>query len=175
MSELDFMEKAESHEEKIICPNCGSVETATVKHTVPWWMYAHICSKCEYYITESEWQPYKEPKFIRFDNNYPKLHNQTEARLLMVIQDISGEMLLNNFPDLTSWDSLRDDGRYYNIAPEKDYMLLLFVGDKNIMFSTLRKQNEENAILYAESVGDVFKIAIEPKGVQNGREQRSER
>lgn len=52
--------KIESHKEKIICPNCGSIETATVKHTVPWWMYFHICLKCEYAIMESEWNKYKE-------------------------------------------------------------------------------------------------------------------
>lgn len=52
--------KAESHEEKIICPNCGSIETATVKHTIPWWTYFHICSKCENTIMESEWNKYKE-------------------------------------------------------------------------------------------------------------------
>lgn len=60
MSELEKIENAESHEEKIICPNCGSIETATVKHTVPWWMYSHICSKCENIITESEWDKQKE-------------------------------------------------------------------------------------------------------------------
>ncbi len=112
---------------------------------------------------------------IRFDNRYPKLHNQKHARLVMVIQDISGEMLLKKYPDFTGWDSRRDDGRYYDIKPEENYMLLLFIGDKNIMFSTLRKQNEENAILYAESVGEMYEIKVEPKGVFYGRKQGSQR
>lgn len=112
---------------------------------------------------------------IRFDNHYPKLHNQKHARLVMVIQDISGERLLKQFPDLTFYDSMRDDGRYYNIKPEENYMLLLFIGDKDIMFPTLRKQNEENAILYAESVGELYRIEVEPKGVFYGREQGSKR
>ena len=116
----------------------------------------------------------KELKEIRFDNNYPKLHNQKHARLVMVIQGILGEMLLKNFPDLTFFDTLRDDEIYYDIKPEESYMLLLFVGDKEIMFSTLRKQNEENAILYAESIGEVYKLKIEPKGGIYGRKQRSE-
>ncbi|MBR1948625.1 MAG: hypothetical protein IKA30_02400, partial [Alphaproteobacteria bacterium] len=84
------------------------------------------------------------------------------------------EMLLKNFPDLTFFDTLRDDGIYYDIKPKESYMLLLFVGDKEIMFSTLRKQNEENAILYAESIGEVYKLKIEPKGGIYGRKQRSE-
>ena len=98
---------------------------------------------------------------IRFDNHYPKLHNQKHARLVMVIQDISGEMLLKKYPDFTGWDSIRDDGRYYDIKPEETYMLLLFIGDKDIMFPTFRKQNEENAALYSESVGELFEVVVE--------------
>lgn len=112
-----------------------------------------------------------ELKEIKFDCNYPKIHGQKLARLVMVIQEISGSMLLNSFGFLTSFDTIRDDGKFYNIDPEKEYMLLLFVGDKNIMFPTLRKQNGENAILYAESVGEMFKITIQPKGENNGRKQ----
>ena len=159
MSELDKIEKVESHQEEIYCPNCGSIEAATVKHTVPFWTYAHTCSKCDYTILESEWDKVKE---IKFNDNFPKLHNQKQARLVMVIQEISGEMLFRNFSELLSFDTRRSDGKYYDFDWEKEYMLLLFVGDKDIMFSTLRKQNEENAILYAESVGDLFKITVEP-------------
>lgn len=112
-----------------------------------------------------------ELKEIKFDNNYPKLHGQQLARLVMAIQEIEGSMLLNNFEHLTAFDTIRDDGKFYNIDPDKEYMLLLFVGEKNIMFSTLRKQNGENAILYAESVGEVFKITIQPRGENNGRKQ----
>lgn len=48
--------RTESHNEKIICPECGSVETATVEHTVPWYSYVHTCRGCGYVIMESEWQ-----------------------------------------------------------------------------------------------------------------------
>lgn len=107
-------------------------------------------------------------KIICFDNNYPKLNNQKHARLVFVIQGLLGEMLLKNFPDLTYYDTLRDDGVYYDIKNDESYMLLFFIGEKGIMFSTLRKQNEENAILYAESIGENYKIKIEPKGVKYG-------
>lgn len=169
MSELDFIEKAESHEEKIVCPNCGSIESATVVHTEPWWMYAHICSKCEYQILESEWNRFEELKEICFDNNYPKLHNQKQARLVLALQEIPGEMLRKNFFDLMMYDTERDDGLYYGIKEDEEYMLLLFVGEKNIMFSTLRKQNQENVELYAESIGELFSITVKSKGASNGR------
>ena len=99
---------------------------------------------------------------IKFDNNYPKLHGQTYGLLAMVIQEIPGSMLLENFECLTAFDTTRDDNKRYNIEADKEYMLLLFVGNKNIMFTSLRMQNKENAELYAESVGLSFKIEIEP-------------
>ena len=117
----------------------------------------------------------EELREIKFDNNYPKIHGQNLARLVMVIQEIPGEMLLTNFEFLTFFDTMREDGKFYDIDPEKQYMLLLFIGDKNIMFPTLRKQNSENAILYAESVGELFRITIESKGENNGREQGHKR
>ena len=45
----------DSHTEKIICPECNNVQTATVDHTFPWYSYVHEC-ECGYVITESEWE-----------------------------------------------------------------------------------------------------------------------
>lgn len=40
----------------ILCPECGSVELATIDtSTVPWWTYIHDCKSCGYTIMESEW------------------------------------------------------------------------------------------------------------------------
>ncbi|MCE5226490.1 MAG: ASCH domain-containing protein [Porphyromonadaceae bacterium] len=42
----------------ILCPECGSVELATIDtSTVPWWTYIHDCKNCGYTIMEyaSEW------------------------------------------------------------------------------------------------------------------------
>lgn len=44
-----------SHEEKIICPECDSIQTGIVEHTIPWHSYVHTCTKCKYIIMESEW------------------------------------------------------------------------------------------------------------------------
>ena len=48
------------HYEKIRCPQCGSVELATVRQTVPFWSYAHECQRCQYLIGESEWEKVDE-------------------------------------------------------------------------------------------------------------------
>ena len=45
----------ESHIEKIICPECKSIQTATVEHTPLWNSYVHECTECGYIIMESEW------------------------------------------------------------------------------------------------------------------------
>ena len=44
---------------RIICPNCGSVENAEIEISMPFNIYIHYCSKCEYVIMESEWAKIK--------------------------------------------------------------------------------------------------------------------
>ena len=43
------------HTEKIKCPECESVQEATVLHTVPFFSFVHFCT-CGYIIMESEWE-----------------------------------------------------------------------------------------------------------------------
>lgn len=98
---------------------------------------------------------------IAFNNNYPKLHRQKHARLLAVITGFSGELLKNRFPDFMYYDTISDDGRYYRINPDETYILLLFEGDKGILFSSFRKDNDENFAKYNTSIGQFFKIKVE--------------
>jgi hypothetical protein len=46
----------ENHTEKIICPQCGLGQMATVLHTVPHWTFIHTCIKCKELIMESDWK-----------------------------------------------------------------------------------------------------------------------
>ena len=42
----------------IICPQCKAVELAEIDHsTIPFSTYIHICSKCNFIIMESDWNP----------------------------------------------------------------------------------------------------------------------
>jgi len=43
----------------IRCPSCGHIQSAKVEETMPWWSYAHECTKCEYTMMESEWEEVK--------------------------------------------------------------------------------------------------------------------
>lgn len=56
-----------SHNETIRCPNCESVQVATVEHTVPWYTYVHTCTNCEYIILESEWGVVDEEELASMD------------------------------------------------------------------------------------------------------------
>ena len=46
--------------EKIVCPNCDSIQDAIVGLGHPWDTYYHHCLSCEYIIMESEWDPLSE-------------------------------------------------------------------------------------------------------------------
>lgn len=101
-------------------------------------------------------------KTIKFNNNYPKLHGQREAKLLMAINEFPEKLLRTKYEALCLYDTIRDDGKYYQSwRAGENFILLLFLGDKNILFTTLRKDNEENRELYNSSIGDVFKIVVE--------------
>lgn len=102
----------------------------------------------------------KTVKSILFDNNYPKLHGQKRAVLCGAITGMTPQFLRDMFPGLIEHDTKRDDGRFYHIIENGVYMLLIFIGDKGIMFPTLRKQNEENLNFYGAARGEEFEIVI---------------
>lgn len=53
-------EKTEKYVE-IRCPQCGHIQKARVRKTLPFYTYVCICKKCGYVITESEWDEVKQP------------------------------------------------------------------------------------------------------------------
>lgn len=59
------------HTEFIFCPECGSLQDATVTHTVPWHIMVHNCTSCHYTITESEWNRATDDEV----NMYKALYN----------------------------------------------------------------------------------------------------
>jgi RNA polymerase subunit RPABC4/transcription elongation factor Spt4 len=52
---MAHLEILSTQPEKIICPNCNSIEDAEVQLTNLWPIYIHECSECKYLIQESEW------------------------------------------------------------------------------------------------------------------------
>lgn len=91
---------------------------------------------------------------IRFNRNYKKLHNQKRATLLRV-DFIEGEDLHKDFIEYDT------EGKY-QIDKSKEYMRLIFIGNKGIPFATLRKNNDENRIKYISLEAKTkFKIVVE--------------
>lgn len=99
---------------------------------------------------------------IKFNDNYPKLHGQKSAKLLMCLSDIPEKLLRTKLRDLFFYDTLRNDGKFYQSwHVGQKFLLLLFLGDKGILFTTLRADNDENRDKYAGAVGEEFEIIIE--------------
>lgn len=48
-----------SHTERIVCPECQSIEEAEVKHSFPSELLYHVCEKCKCEITDTEWDLYQ--------------------------------------------------------------------------------------------------------------------
>ena len=92
-------------------------------------------------------------KEIKFNRNYKKLYNQKKAvlveRLVVYPEELSQEFI--------SFDT---DGKY-KLNMKQCYLVLYFIGNKKIPFTTLRKYNEENVKKYFNSIGEVFKITVE--------------
>lgn len=49
----------ENYKETIICPNCGTIQEATIDLDVPFPVFIHDCVSCKYKIMESEWEVVK--------------------------------------------------------------------------------------------------------------------
>jgi hypothetical protein len=49
------------HLETIVCPDCGSIETATVLHTHPEFCRMHQCDVCKKYIGQFRWRLVAQP------------------------------------------------------------------------------------------------------------------
>ena len=90
---------------------------------------------------------------IRFNHNYKKLHNQKTA-VLAQTGAIKGNTISKEFIDY-------DTDRKFKINRKGNYLYLLFIGDKMIPFTTLRKLNIENVKKYVGREGDFFNVVIE--------------
>ena len=99
-------------------------------------------------------------KKIKFSHEYPKLWKQTQAELIAVrlldVDDIHD--------DLKEYDTLFDDNGYidhYQIPKKGQLIQLIFYGNKQIPFCTLRRYTKEKLDYYKSLIGKQFEIVIE--------------
>lgn len=95
-------------------------------------------------------------KQIKFSHAYPKLHGQTSATLY--------DILLLDRAELTKkfieYDTVYAGGHFP--LPSGKYMVLLFLGNERIPFTTVRPFTQEKFLYYNRYIGGIFDIIIKP-------------
>ena len=121
-------------------------------------------------------------KKINFSYNYPKLWGQKKAELI-AIQIIDAQAVQIN-KDLLEYDTHWEDHTsymkkhpelknimipidslygYYILPKEGKLIQLIFLGDKNIPFCTLRKATKEKYEYYKNNLRNMFEIVVGEK------------
>ena len=137
----------------LCCKKCGKILN---KNNTAMYRNKFYCKECRFFITNNTTK-----NEIKFSKNYPKLWGQTSAKLIAV-EDINIDENTNK--DLLEYDTKADDGSYYELKKGK-YIQLIFLGNKNIPFCTIRsaytKQYGNKKEYYQSKVGEVFYIEYE--------------
>ena len=94
-------------------------------------------------------------KTIKFSHNYPKLWNQTDAKLIGVTI-LPLDFQLDK--DLIEYDTKTSNGEYYKLPKATMLIQLIFIGNKLIPFCTLRRYTPEKERYYMQSIGEKFSI-----------------
>lgn len=89
---------------------------------------------------------------IKFSHEYPKLHGQESALLLAV--ELRGRSDLTE--KFIEYDTAYSGGHYP--LPPAQYMVLIFLGNEMIPFTTVRRWTEEKFRYYHNSIGKMFNI-----------------
>jgi hypothetical protein len=111
-------------------------------------------------------------KQIRFSHNYPKLWGQTKAELLAVRMIDAQAVAINK--DLIEYDTkyifnerydhhgeVQDyDEAYYELPKEGKLIQLIFIGNKQIPFCTLRRYTKEKYEYYQHNIGEIFDVVV---------------
>jgi len=100
-------------------------------------------------------------KIIKFDQPFCKLYGQKQAKLIYK-RPIKKIELIDQFINYDTKYFNKKTNLNYNILGD-DFILLVFIGNKNIPFTTLRKNTEENNKKYV--INEWFYIKINNNGV----------
>lgn len=96
---------------------------------------------------------------LKFNNHYPKLRDYKHCTVIFLISGLTGEIIKQNYETLALIDTLRDDGKYFALDPKQEYLIVFLAGNDGGIFTTIRKDNDENRAKF--QVGSFFKIKIE--------------
>ena len=93
---------------------------------------------------------------INFSHIYPKLWGQTKATLLD-IRILDAQAVQMN-KDLIEYDTNTD---YYPLPTEGKLIQLIFIGNKDIPFCTLRRYTPEKIRYYTKNINELFEVVID--------------
>lgn len=88
----------------------------------------------------------RSPRAIHIEKNIKKTYDEA----------VHGEIYSLRWGE---YDCKADDGSYYPLNKDKTYTQLVFIGNKNIPFTTLR--NKDKYIDYIDMIGHTFNIEVE--------------
>lgn len=91
---------------------------------------------------------------VKFARNFTKLRGQRTGFLCWVGMYHVGQVMPK---ETYEYDT---DGMY-RFEPNSDYLQLVFLGDKDIPFTTYRDDNLKNRNKYVGHVGEVFEFEVE--------------
>lgn len=107
-------------------------------------------------------------KLIKFSHNYDKLHGQKLAKLVDVEETVGYEAYLH--PDFVEADTRYQnaDGSigHFELPDGVPLLILTFIGDKRIPFTTIRRWNTEKTHEYKTAIGEYFEVFILPEPKQ---------
>lgn len=90
---------------------------------------------------------------VKFSHNFTKLRGQKSGFLCWVdIYHVGNDMP----KETKEYDT---DGKY-EFEPDTDYLQLVFLGDKDIPFTTYRDDTWKNRNKYIGHIGEVFEFEI---------------
>jgi len=116
------MPNTQTHTEKIKCPDCGTIQDATVEHTIPFHTYLHNCEKCNFTIMESDWEVVPNTKqltamqeLISYQANLIKEqgHKLSAYEILNMVSTKTVELLPTERQNLIDAANSNVTGEYY--------------------------------------------------------------
>ncbi len=95
---------------------------------------------------------------IHEKHNWKKLCGQKEAKLISTGQTYT----MDDAPACQEFIQYNQETVNGNVIPLSDghYYILFFIGEKQIPFTILRRQNYEAMKFYEEHIGDFFQIEV---------------
>lgn len=116
---------------------------------------------------------------IVFNHNFIKLHEQKTAELVRIKicsrTELSEDMVKQDTAYVVDHvvpagqpnaGKILTEVNYYHL-PNGSLLLLVFLGDNNIPFTTLRQFKDASKLKYKKQLNHIFDIVIKEKGAKN--------